>query len=313
MITKLYYFIKVASLGSFTKAAKDLYITQPALSLAIKRLEKDLGIQLFEREGNRTVLSPDGEKILPYAEAIYSNYLSLKSVISLNAETQSIKLGSGMSHVAEIIDEHMDDFSASHIKAILIQYYNYYDLRVALLERKVDVAICSPPIVGTDIISKDLFTEPICALMNKSHPLANTAVLSYKDILNEPLIALPTNNPRRLSVDLAFASVGAKPQYSHEVDSIAIIPMLMREDSRLLTLFPLSRARAVHLSNGLVYKPFLEKDFVRTISISWHKRSSCTHSIEKIIDFSEEYYASSPLFQNWGAFPLEKQTEETFL
>lgn len=313
MITKLYYFIKVASLGSFTKAAKDLYITQPALSLAIKRLEKDLGILLFEREGNRIVLSPDGEKILPYAEAIYSNYLSLKSVISMNAETQNIKLGGGMSHIAEIIDEHRDDFSASHVKVILMQYYNYYDLRSALLERKVDIAICAPPITGTDIVSKDLFTEPICVLMNKSHPLADAPILSSRDILNEPLIALPANNPRRLSVDQAFASVGAKPQYSHEVDSIAITPMLMREDSRLLTLFPLSRARAVHLSNGLVYKPFLEKDFVRTISISWHKLSSYAHSIDKITDFSAEYYASSPLFQNWGAFPLEKQTgERTF-
>lgn len=306
MITKLYYFIKVASLGSFTKAAKDLYITQPALSLAIKRLEKDLGILLFEREGNRVVLSPDGEKILPYAEAIYSNYLSLKSVISMNAETQNIKLGGGMSHIAEIIDEHMDDFSASHVKVILMQYYNYYDLRAALLERKVDVAICAPPITGADIVSKDLFTEPICVLMNKTHPLADAPVLSYRDILNEPMIALPANNPRRLCVDQAFASVGTQPQYSHEVDSIAITPMLMREDSRLLTLFPLSRARAIHLSNGLVYKPFLEKDFVRTISISWHKLSSCTHSIDRIIDFSAEYYASSPLFQNWGAFPLEQ-------
>ena len=65
MITKLYYFIKVAQTGNLTRAAQELFISQPALTMAIKRLEKELDVTLFEREGNRLILSPSGTKMLP--------------------------------------------------------------------------------------------------------------------------------------------------------------------------------------------------------------------------------------------------------
>ena len=63
----LEYFLEIASCGSFTNAAKKLYVSQQGLSKAIKALEKDLGCRLFQREGSHLALSAAGRALVPFA------------------------------------------------------------------------------------------------------------------------------------------------------------------------------------------------------------------------------------------------------
>ena len=67
-LSQLYYFSKLSELEHFSKAAKELYITQPSLSHAIKSLETELGVQLFEREGRRMRLTPFGKEFATYVK-----------------------------------------------------------------------------------------------------------------------------------------------------------------------------------------------------------------------------------------------------
>ena len=298
MITKLYYFIKVAQIGNLTKAAEELFISQPALSMAIKRLEKDFDVSLFDRDGNRLVLSSAGEKLLPFAETLYSDYILLKSALAFHKNAaQSIKFGSGISHAAEIIEHYMEKVYDGSI--VLQQYFDYYDLRKALLENTVDVAFCAPPITGTDVISRNIFAEPICALMNSSHPLVKQDILNVKDLTAYPLITLPKNFPMRVAIDRAFSETNTKVQYAIEVDSIVIPSMLRRDNSKLVTLYPLSRARSMYNLGGLEYRPINSKSFKRLISLSWTGSSSVFFMLEDILQSTEKYFTSSPFFQKW--------------
>lgn len=68
-LLQLQYFVKVAQTGSITQAAKQLYVSQPALSVTISRLEKDIAVTLFHRSANKIVLTPAGEEFLKYAQA----------------------------------------------------------------------------------------------------------------------------------------------------------------------------------------------------------------------------------------------------
>lgn len=311
MINKLYYFIKVAQSGNLSRAAEELFISQPALTMAIKRLERELDVTLFLREGNRLVLSPAGKRMLPYAENLYNDYSMLKAALSSQKDpADSIKLGSGISHAAKIVEFYMDRVYDGSI--ILQQYYDYYDLRNALLEHKVDFVFCTPPITGPDIISKEVFSEPICAIMNPSHPLAKLDVLPLDELMSHPLITLPKNFPMRVALDRAFAAANIRPHYSIEVDSIVISTMLSREQSRLVSLYPISRARSVHNLSGLVYRPIEHPGFRRILGISWYNSSSVFYLLEDIIKSTEEFYSKSPLFQKWGSFPLEEGIDFDF-
>ena len=304
MLTKLYYFLTVAKTGNLTRAAEDLFISQPALTMSIKRLEKELGVALFTRKNNRLYLTQYGEKVLPYADKLYNDYVLLRSALNIQSEpVQRIKFGSGISNMAQIVEIYMDKVCDGSI--VFQQYYDYYDLRNALLEHRIDFAFCAPPITGNEIASIDIFSEPICALMNQFHPLSNSTYLTIDDLMEFPLITFPKNSPMRVAIDQAFAHVNTQAKFFVEVDSIGIPNMLTSERSNLITLYPLSRARSEHVLNGLVYKLILEPAFKRTLDISWSDASP-VNFLEEIVAAMKDFFANAPRFQKWGSFPLEK-------
>ena len=79
-LQQLGYVVAISEEGSFNKAAERLYISQPSLSEAIKELEKELGLTLFNRTGRGTTLTADGSVFLPYARSVLTQYEGLMDV-----------------------------------------------------------------------------------------------------------------------------------------------------------------------------------------------------------------------------------------
>lgn len=94
---RLTVFVSVAQSLSFTKAANELHISQPAISRHIRELESEYRIQLFERSGNKVRLTPAGEMFMHYAETILENYRNLKLEMNLLIGSFSGKLRIGAS------------------------------------------------------------------------------------------------------------------------------------------------------------------------------------------------------------------------
>ena len=76
-LQQLNYIITISEIGSINRAAEKLYVSQPSLTSAIKELEKELGIVLFNRTGRGVTLTADGAEFLPYARQVYGQYLNL--------------------------------------------------------------------------------------------------------------------------------------------------------------------------------------------------------------------------------------------
>ena len=129
MIKKISYFIKVAQCGNITKAANELFISQPSLSVAIKQLEKDWNVTLFERGCNSLSLSADGRRLLPYAESVMYDYHLLQQALSKKTNENLIIVGSGMTHVSDIVEDY-NQHCCCHAK--LRQFFDYFDLSKAL-------------------------------------------------------------------------------------------------------------------------------------------------------------------------------------
>lgn len=94
---KLLLFYKVAAEGNFSKAAEELYISQPAVTKQIKSIETELGIKLFERNNNGVSLTPGGKIVLEHAKQILSQYGKLRNDISLLSEQLTGELTLGAS------------------------------------------------------------------------------------------------------------------------------------------------------------------------------------------------------------------------
>lgn len=303
MLRKIYYFIRVAYLGNMSHAANELFISQPSLSMAIKQLENEWGVTLFERSSNKITLSSDGKRILPYAESVYNEYLTLKSALAIKTdEAKPIAVGSGMSHVADIVEWFEREYDET---LFLHQYYDYYDLRNALVTKKVDVVICSPPIEGKGISTKVLVEEPLCIVVNENHPLCAKTRLPIESVLQYPFITLPAKFPVRMAIDQAFYKVGLKPRYSVEAENSVIHSLLSKGRKEYISIYPLSKARTLNKLHGLRYIPIEEDEFSRIIAISQLSSSVLSDSLDKFISVTEFFYATSPNFSSWGNLPSD--------
>lgn len=127
-------FYAVAECQSFSKAAEVLYISQPAISHAIKELENGLNIKLFIRESSKVRLTEDGEKLLHYVENAFSNILMAERVLKENKDELNGEIRIGMySHISLfLLPNIMHEFSSMYPDA---KFYVYSTSNSELKEK----------------------------------------------------------------------------------------------------------------------------------------------------------------------------------
>ena len=111
-------FLAVAEHGNFTRAARELSLTQPAVTLQIKSLEQELGVSLFDRSGNKIALSEAGKLLLPHAESVHAIALQVRQEIDeLSGELKgSLKIGASTTIAHYVVPQMVARFAQRHRK-----------------------------------------------------------------------------------------------------------------------------------------------------------------------------------------------------
>ncbi len=171
-LTLLYYFKTVAELENITKAAESLYISQPALSKAIAKLEKSLDVTLFERRKGRISLSAMGRVYYEYVSSAFqvleTGEKKLEEMKQQSGDTVSIA-----SPVAGVLHELIYNFLSSGERVQINQYfYQEQILESELLSGKLDFAVTPITIENSEIEQIKLMEEEIFIVVSQAHPLA---------------------------------------------------------------------------------------------------------------------------------------------
>lgn len=192
-LRQLEYFCAVARMGSFTKAAEDLGITQPSLSEQIARLEQGLGAALFERLNRRVELTPLGEAILGKAQAL------LEDAAALPDHFERARQGVHGPLRVGAIPTILPYFLAPLLKGFTERCRDV-DLHVRegttaelvdqVLEGMLDVAVVSLPVAGAGLVMKELFREALYLAVPEGHALASSAKVQLRRVSQERLVIL---------------------------------------------------------------------------------------------------------------------------
>ena len=295
MLVSLSYLLAVAKHRNITKAAEELYISQPALSASIKRLEKKLNVSLLERGNNGITLTKEGECVLEYAKELCLLYERMMNDLKAmnKPDTGSLKVGSGMSHSADVIDEFI--FQNPDQQITLIQYNNYNDMSKALLSHEIDLCISAPPVEGAGIITKTLCVERLCVAFGSGHEFAGKDEVSLQEIADSKrILALPAGFSLRIVTDKVFEDAKIRPQYSIQAETNAIAGLLhTSRTTGYSAIYPVSRCRSLSLaSDNIIYRPIKEKS-TRTIAASWLDKNDGNSRIELMLDFLTGYYSNT--------------------
>lgn len=232
---KLYSLLKVAQYKSFTEAARQLSLTQPAVSQHIHQLEEELGIHIFERVNNELHITPQGEIAVHFAERMATLYDNLKNEIE-NERLGVSSLSVGLTHtaesnpIAEVLAKYASEHKGVHIKMVTDTISNLYE---KLRTYELDLAIVEGRESDPSMRYTLLDTDCLMLVTSVDHPLSKKGLVTVEDIKKENLILrLPNSNTRNLFVshlqtnnmDIAEFNV------TLEVDNIATIKDLIRRN-----------------------------------------------------------------------------------
>ena len=222
-LNQLQYFVTLAHIEHYTRAAEKLTITQPSLSHAISSLEQELGTRLFERQGRNVVLTKYGRMFMQYAEEalaiLDTGVRKTKAMTSLTGGR--IDIGyiytQGAEFVPELVANFLKDYPQMEVE---FGFHNGVTQEVikGLREEKYDLVFCSMVEGQKDLDFLPVSKETLVALTPLDHPLAKKDSVTIAELAEYPQIFFNKGSGLRPMVDRLFKVARKKPRISYMVD-----------------------------------------------------------------------------------------------
>ena len=225
-IEYLKYFSELAKIQHYGKAAKALNISQPGLSHAIKSLEEEYGVPLFQKEGRNVSLSHYGKELMKDVDEILGAYLRLEErAVGLRTEEKTVRIGSVYPLAPGTIPHMLKEFGATFPFII----YNRMTPEIAegLLDGKYDIGFCSDLLKSDEIEYYPIRDSYIAVVVPKGHPLENRERISLKETAGYPQIMFSKTSGFRTLQEQIFAEEGIKVKPVCAAEEIEVITGLV--------------------------------------------------------------------------------------
>jgi LysR family nitrogen assimilation transcriptional regulator len=229
-VRELKSFIHVARAGSFSRAASELYIAQPALSRQIAKLEQEIGVTLLVRHGRGVRLTAAGARLLERAEMIANMVSETGEQVRASADEERGYLAVGLPPtIGTLIGaELIRDFRGAFPRVSLhIREGQSSSLQEWVLDRRVDLAVVynQPPLESFNV--RPLFSEPMILIAPPNTELPRHG-FQIRDLANIPLILPGLPHSNRRVIEHAAVQHGVRLRVELEVDSVALTKQLVR-------------------------------------------------------------------------------------
>ncbi|MBS6644398.1 MAG: LysR family transcriptional regulator [Clostridiaceae bacterium] len=286
--------LTVCETHSFTKAAEQLSLTQPAVSQHIKQLEKEFCIKLFNRSEGTLKLTAEGEIVLKYARRIKILYQNLNQSLK-DVKRQITRITVGITHTAEsnVMAEVLAKYSSqNHGLRITMISDTINNLYMKLKTYEVDLAIVEGKIPDPDFNSVLLDTDCLILAVPNSNPLSKKSMVTLNELKKENLILrLPNSATRNLFISHLESNNMSIDEFNVtlEVDNIATIKDLVRRNFGVSILA--KSAFMDELKKGkLRGLPIENLSMSREINLVYHKDFEHTKVLD---DLTKIYYDTS--------------------
>ncbi len=210
---RLKVFYTVGKKQSFTKAASELFITQPAITQHIKRLEEDLGVMLFERRGSFITLTREGDILYKYASEIFQLYQeALFELGTLKNQHQgSLRLGASTTIAQYLISPVLASFHEKSPNLKLNLLNGNTELIVnALLSKSIDLGIVEGKKHHSDLKYTDFMEDELVAVVQSNSRYAKKNTIELNDLLTIPLVMREHGSGTLEVIESAFKENGIK-------------------------------------------------------------------------------------------------------
>ena len=284
-LPQLRSFLELARQEHYTHAAETLCITQPTLSYAIKELEKELGVPLFERSGRGCRLTPYGRDLQKYAaQAMESLDMGLERLRQVGEGGGTIRLGFLRGLGVEFVPKLAEEFLRDHPKvSFSFRSGMTGELLRGLEQREFDLVFASEPTDEFGFSSVPVSRRELVVIVPKGHPLAGRGSVALEETLPYPQVAFAEGSGLRWVIRELFESAGVQPRIAYETQEdqviaglvahgfgIAVVPYMemlhrldvetlpIRQPSREWTIYLIDDRQAFHAPAVLEFRDYVE-------------------------------------------------------
>lgn len=227
-LLQLQYFLKIAETGNMTRAAEELFISQSSLSRTIARLEKDLGVQLFDRIGRQIHLNAYGQVFLNRTTQMFFQLDEARKEINDLSGNYDHHINVAVT-IPGILTFFMERYVDMTRENKFSQFYIDRTQQTSVLEcGKVDFVITGDRVENDKFRWDYLLHDSILALVPKGHPIGENNTISMAELIGAPVVCSPANVGIRPLVEDYFATVGAVPNVVFEENDMDMTIQLVQ-------------------------------------------------------------------------------------
>lgn len=276
-------FSTVYRTGSMTAAAKQLYMTQPSVSQAIRELEEHYDTRLFERLYRRLYPTPAGERLYQYAGKVLDMFDEMEASLREGAQPQSLKLGlfftAGML-AQPWLQEFRQKYPATEIN---VQVWKGSELKRLLRCAELDIAIMEESPGDEDLIQEIFAEDRLVAVVAPDDPLLSRGSIDVNTLVAQPLLLREKGAGVRDQFEAQLRALGHSVRPCWEsASSLVLLDAASHREG--IAILPYELARKA-LEQGQVSElPVAGIDFRRRMAITWHRDKYITKAMQDFMD-----------------------------
>lgn len=288
-LTELRYIVAVARERHFGKAAQACFVSQPTLSVGIKKIEEELGVSIFERGSGEISLTPVGEQIVAQAARTLDEADAIKNIARESGDPLGypLKVGAIYTIGPYLLPRILPEMKtlAPNMQLIIQESYTA-SLREQLKQGRIDVAILSLPFEEPGMAIQPIYDEPFQVAMPAGHPWQSRQTISPEELTQQSVLLLGAGNCFRDQVlqfcpGLARGANAEGMQRTLEGSSLETIRYMVASGVGM-TILPCTAASSRDDSAMLTCRPFSAPVPKRRVALVWRKSFTRPQAIDAL-------------------------------
>ena len=283
----LRHFVAVAQQGSFTHAAQQLHIAQPALSISIKKFEQQLGVTLFKRDERKVSLTHEGDVLLEHALRVLRQLDDaqlamdeLKGVVK-----GEVRLGTpsmmGSYFLPEIIMAFKSQFP--NLKMTVVEA-GTQSIRQMLLAGELDIGVILNQDIPPELDVDPILSSQMVATVGHQHELATAKSIDFETFFEHELVMFKTGYFHREFVDKVCKEYKLEAKFSFETNLLPMILSIVKHEYAITALLELVTDK----EPDVVAVPF-DPPVWLDLALAWRKEGYLSHADKTFIEYVKKY------------------------
>jgi DNA-binding transcriptional LysR family regulator len=283
-IRHLRIFVAVCEEGSMTKAGQKLFMAQPTVSLAISKLEKHYGVQLFDRLSKRLYLTDTGRELLAYAQHIIQMFDEMETKVQNLGNSGTLRIGSSVTIGNRFLPSLLKTFSHNRPGvAVKSQIDNSERIEQAVLDNQVDLGLIEGVTRSSELVNEAFWDDELVLLFARGHRWETQAAVMPDQLKDEPFLAREHGSGGRevLESALLLHDIKIEPVWE-SISTQAIVQAVINGIG--WAVLPLLLVESLLEQGLLVTRPIEGISLNRKFAIIYHKNKYLTDIMQEFMD-----------------------------